>query len=749
MKRQNTINNTNTNNYNNTNNYSNTINNNNTNNNNNLIETGLIIITFETHQLPEILRVGYETVRTFEGEPGKFVSWVYRAQAIVNDYEIIIGQPLYRTIILYIRQKIRGDADLALSSYNVEDDNWSEIKRVLSLHNADKRDVRTLEYQLSQLTQAGRTLEQFYNEVNNHFSLILNKLKQSEHAPNVASALTEMYRDKALDVFVRGLNGDASKLLIIRGPKNLPEAYSFCLELQNVSVRGNARVEHANRFAPFLQPRYPISAPRYAPPVSPPRYSSSFQPPIRAPAGMNFNDSSSGNSRGFNRFQGPRPAIKMESNRSGQSYQSGFGLRRGNDDRSQNTSPGSNPFRKAQRLYHMTAVPSSVVTMPEDDTQNSACQTTFEDEAVSAHDTSLEYDVPYHKADDENVSDERNGNKLKFLIDTGANKNFVSQNHSAGSIPLSTPFFVESAAGNVRITHCLVGRFFEPIGNDLITTFYVLPGLNSFDGIIGDDTLKEAKALIDRKNDLLLISPGIKLPLLARYSSIAPNHSNALALIDGDHDDDTKQALDNLIKEFPSIFEPLSSGEAKPKPNGEQQYRMVIDFNRLNAVTISDTYPIPDINSTPASLGRAKYFTTIDLTSGFHQIHMNEKDIPKTAFSTLNGKYEFLRLPFGLKNAPTIFQRMIDDVLREHICKICYVYIDDYIIVFVEDYQRHWNNLRAVFQNLRKAKLHVNLEKTRFLSTQVESLGYIVTQDGIKANAQKVKAITDMKPPLT
>ncbi|KAH8343594.1 hypothetical protein KR067_003229 [Drosophila pandora] len=89
---------------------------------------------------------------------------------------------------------------------------------------------------------------------------------------------------------------------------------------------------------------------------------------------------------------------------------------------------------------------------------------------------------------------------------------------------------------------------------------------------------------------------------------------------------------------------------------------------------------------------------------------------------------------------------MIDDVLREHIGKICYVYIDD-IIVFVEDYQSHWNNLRAVFQNLRKAKLHVNLEKTRFLSTQVEFLGYIVTQDGIKANAQKVKAITDMKPP--
>jgi len=147
---------------------------------------------------------------------------------------------------------------------------------------------------------------------------------------------------------------------------------------------------------------------------------------------------------------------------------------------------------------------------------------------------------------------------------------------------------------------------------------------------------------------------------------------------------------------------------------------MFIDFKRLNAVTIADTYPIPDINSILASLGMAKYFTTLDLTSGFHQIYMLESDTPKTAFSTLNGKYEFLRLPFGLKNDPAVFLRMIDDVLREHIGKICYVYIDD-IIVFSEDYDSHWQNLRAVFNNLEKAKLQVNLEKNNFLSTHVIS----------------------------
>jgi len=94
-------------------------------------------------------------------------------------------------------------------------------------------------------------------------------------------------------------------------------------------------------------------------------------------------------------------------------------------------------------------------------------------------------------------------------------------------------------------------------------------------------------------------------------------------------------------------------------------------------------------------------------------------------FSTLNGKYDFLRLPFGLTNAPCIFQRMIDDMLREHIGKICYVYIDEFIVVS-KDYDSHWINLRFVLNSLKEARLQINLKKTKFLSTQVEFLGYLV-----------------------
>ncbi|GBP10966.1 Retrovirus-related Pol polyprotein from transposon opus [Eumeta japonica] len=154
---------------------------------------------------------------------------------------------------------------------------------------------------------------------------------------------------------------------------------------------------------------------------------------------------------------------------------------------------------------------------------------------------------------------------------------------------------------------------------------------------------------------------------------------------------------------------PRTSYNSPPSnPCGEKQYRLVVDYKRLNAVTVPDTYPIPDINATLVSLGNAQFITTIDLTSGFHQIPMKSSDIPKTAFSTMNRKFEFLRLPFGLKTA--IFQRMIDDVLKEFIGKICYVYIDD-IIVFGNSEEETLNNVDIIFRRFEEANLKVNIEK--------------------------------------
>lgn len=116
--------------------------------------------------------------------------------------------------------------------------------------------------------------------------------------------------------------------------------------------------------------------------------------------------------------------------------------------------------------------------------------------------------------------------------------------------------------------------------------------------------------------------------------------------------------------------------------------RIVIDYRKLNERTISDKYPIPNINDILDLLGKDSYFSTLDLASGFHQIEMHSEDRDKTAFTVEYGNFEFVRMPFGLKNSPATFQRIMDNVLRELVGTICLVYLDD-IIIFSPSLQQH------------------------------------------------------------
>lgn len=186
----------------------------------------------------------------------------------------------------------------------------------------------------------------------------------------------------------------------------------------------------------------------------------------------------------------------------------------------------------------------------------------------------------------------------------------------------------------------------------------------------------------------------------------------------------------------------------KSDASGEKKFRMVVDYRKLNEKTISDRYPMPEINYVIDQLKGQQYFITLDLASGFHQIKMKEGDIEKTAFSINNGKYEFTRMPFGLKNAPAIFQRAIDDVLREHIGKICYVYIDD-VIIFGKSLDEVLKNLEIILKALNNANLKIQLDKSEFLHKEIEFLGYVITADGLKPNIKKIEAIEKYPEPTT
>lgn len=180
--------------------------------------------------------------------------------------------------------------------------------------------------------------------------------------------------------------------------------------------------------------------------------------------------------------------------------------------------------------------------------------------------------------------------------------------------------------------------------------------------------------------------------------------------------------------------------------SGRQKWRLVIDYRKLNDKTINDKYPLPNITDILDKLGRSQYFSTLDLASGFHQIEVNHKDIEKTAFNVEHGHYEFIRMPFGLKNAPSTFQRVMDNVLRELIGHTCLVYMDD-IIIFSSSLQEHMSNLAMVLERLDKYDLKIQLDKSEFLRKEVAFLGHIVTPEGVKPNPDKIKAVREWPLP--
>lgn len=397
----------------------------------------------------------------------------------------------------------------------------------------------------------------------------------------------------------------------------------------------------------------------------------------------------------------------------------------------------------------------------------------------------------------------KSGEILKFLIDTGSTKNYIQPSLVQNPTPNAKCFYAKSIAGDVKISqHTLINLFGL---RNVSIQFFLLPTLKTFHGILGNDSLKELSAVIHTKESFMTILNTVRIKIKQLKSQTV----NSITAKTDSMTASQKKLLDAVIIKCPNLFaEPdekltyttkvvgeirtltdspvytryypfpmslksevekqvrklLDDGiirpsrspynspvwivPKKPDSTGTKQYRMVIDYRKLNSVTIADRYPIPEINEVLAQLGKNKYFTVLDLKSGFHQIPLKESDVEKTAFSINNGKYEFTRLPFGLKNAPSIFQRALDDILRDHIGKTCYVYIDD-IVVFSKTEEEHARHIEDVFKTLFDANMKVQLDKCHFFKQEVEFLGFIISSEGIKTNPAKVEAIQNFPLPRT
>ncbi|WVZ75123.1 LOW QUALITY PROTEIN: hypothetical protein U9M48_023210 [Paspalum notatum var. saurae] len=175
--------------------------------------------------------------------------------------------------------------------------------------------------------------------------------------------------------------------------------------------------------------------------------------------------------------------------------------------------------------------------------------------------------------------------------------------------------------------------------------------------------------------------------------------------------------------------------------------RMCVDYRSLNAVTIKNKYPLPRIDDLFDQLKGAKYFSKIDLRSGYHQLKIRESDIYKTAFVTRYGQYEFTVMSFGLTNAPAYFMNLMNKVFMDGLDKYMVVFIDN-ILIYSKDKEEQEHHLRSVLERLRSHKLYAKFSKCEFWLRKIAFLGHIITAEGVSVDPKKVKAIMEWQQPI-
>ena len=210
-----------------------------------------------------------------------------------------------------------------------------------------------------------------------------------------------------------------------------------------------------------------------------------------------------------------------------------------------------------------------------------------------------------------------------------------------------------------------------------------------------------------------------------------------------------QREVDKMLRE--GVIEPSQSEWASPvvmvpKPDGT--LRFCVDYRRLNAMTARDSYPLPRMDECIDSLGTAKIFSTLDCNAGYWQLPVSERDRAKTAFVCHAGLYQYIRMPFGLKNAPASFQRTLDIILSGYKWKSCLVYLDDVIIYSntVEDHMRH---VKAILGALKAAGITLKFSKCELFTDTVKYLGHIIKPGTLSVDTIATKALTGAQHPRT
>ena len=174
--------------------------------------------------------------------------------------------------------------------------------------------------------------------------------------------------------------------------------------------------------------------------------------------------------------------------------------------------------------------------------------------------------------------------------------------------------------------------------------------------------------------------------------------------------------------------------------------QLCIDYRQLNKMTIKNRYPLPRIDDLFDQLRGATVFSKIDLRSGYHQVRIKDEDIFKTTFRTRYGHYEFVVMPFGLANAPTVFMCLMNNIMHKYLDKFVVVFIDD-ILIYSKTEEEHKEHLKIILQELREHQLFAKFSKCDFFKDKIQYLDHVVTKEEISVDPEKIRAIEDWPVP--
>jgi hypothetical protein len=397
-----------------------------------------------------------------------------------------------------------------------------------------------------------------------------------------------------------------------------------------------------------------------------------------------------------------------------------------------------------------------------------------------------------------------NDHPAVILFHSGLSHSFVSQafakRYEQKIVELECAYRISSAGADLLINQIVRGVTLNIAGRQYKLNLIVMPGL-VLDVIMGMNWMNKMGVVIDvggrsislkepigegifqvilpRRIDLASTTCAVQTTLLAQilvvceFSDMLPDElpglppdrdvEFAIELIPGTSPisrrpyrmppnelAELKKQLQDLLNK--GMICPCSSKWGCPalfvKKKKDNSLHMCVDYRPLNVVTIKNKYPLPRIDILFDQLSKAKVFSKIDLRSGYHQIKIRPQDIPKTAFSTRYGLYEYLVMSFGLTNAPAYFMYLMNSVFMPELDRFVIMFIDD-ILVYSENEEDHAEYLRIVLTRLRDHQLYAKFSKCEFWLRTVPFLGHMLSDDGISIDPSKVQEVMDWKAPTT